>query len=257
MKLSDGLRTVFLAGVGAVAVTGEKAKKLVDDLVKKGELTVEEGKVLNEDITRKMGEKTAVKLLQQYGSLEDVLSHAGEIKGKLGEKIRDNADLARKCKALATIHRDAPVEFRLSDCAMPDLMQGIPALKKLQLNQLIRRITGQGAPNPVQNMMQPAAAEEKAAEEAATVVGKAAKTAGDAIFKKENAEAEAECEEAAAECEEPAAECEACEKAEEVLDAAVNEAEEIAAEAEACAEEACDAVKEAVEEIVSEDKDEA
>ena len=57
MKLSDGLRTVFLAGVGAVAVTGEKAKKLVDDLVKKGELTVEEGKVLNEDITRKMGEK--------------------------------------------------------------------------------------------------------------------------------------------------------------------------------------------------------
>ena len=114
-----------------------------------------------------VGDKTAVKLLQQYGSLEDVLSHAGEIKGKLGEKIRDNADLARKCKALATIHRDAPVEFRLSDCAMPDLMQGIPALKKLQLNQLIRRITGQGAPNPVQNMMQPAAAEEKAAEEAA------------------------------------------------------------------------------------------
>ena len=57
MKLSDGLRTVFLAGVGAVAVTGEKAKKLVDDLVKKGELTVEEGKVLNEDIARKMGEK--------------------------------------------------------------------------------------------------------------------------------------------------------------------------------------------------------
>ena len=33
MKLSDGLRTVFLAGVGAVAVTGEKAKKLVDDLM--------------------------------------------------------------------------------------------------------------------------------------------------------------------------------------------------------------------------------
>ena len=89
-----------------------------------------------------VGDKTAVKLLQQYGSLEEVLSHAGEIKGKLGEKIRDNADLARKCKELATIHRDAPVEFRLSDCAMPDLMKGIPALQKLQLNQLIRRLTG-------------------------------------------------------------------------------------------------------------------
>ena len=32
MKLSDGLRTVFLAGIGAVAVTGEKSKKIIDDL---------------------------------------------------------------------------------------------------------------------------------------------------------------------------------------------------------------------------------
>ena len=47
MKLSEGLKTVFLAGVGAVAVTGEKSKQLIDDLVKRGELTVEEGKTLS------------------------------------------------------------------------------------------------------------------------------------------------------------------------------------------------------------------
>ena len=34
--LSDGLKTIFLAGVGAVAVTAEKSKEIIDDLVKKG-----------------------------------------------------------------------------------------------------------------------------------------------------------------------------------------------------------------------------
>ncbi len=57
MKLSEGLKTVFLAGVGAVAITAEKSKQLVDDLVKKGELTVEEGKVINEDLAKKFNEK--------------------------------------------------------------------------------------------------------------------------------------------------------------------------------------------------------
>ena len=89
-----------------------------------------------------VGDKTAVKLLQQYGTLENVLEHSGEVKGKLGEKLRDNADLAKKCKELATIHRDAPVDFRLEDCRVPDLQAAVPALQKLQLNSLIRRITG-------------------------------------------------------------------------------------------------------------------
>ena len=43
----DGLRKVFLAGVGALATTVEKSQEIVDALVKKGELTVEQGKALN------------------------------------------------------------------------------------------------------------------------------------------------------------------------------------------------------------------
>ncbi len=89
-----------------------------------------------------VGDKTAVKLLAQYGTLENVLEHAGEVKGKLGEKLRDNAELARKCKELATIHRDAPVDFSLEDCRLPDLKTAVPALRELQLNSIIRRITG-------------------------------------------------------------------------------------------------------------------
>ncbi len=92
-----------------------------------------------------VGDKTAVKLLQQYGSLDSILAHASEVKGKLGEKLAANADLARQCRELATIRRDAPVPFALSDVALPDLTQGLPALQKLKLNAFIRRLTGEGA----------------------------------------------------------------------------------------------------------------
>ena len=101
MKLSDGLRTVFLAGVGAVAVTGEKAKKLVDDLVKKGELTVEEGKVLNEDITRKMGEKAENFKPENIsksirGILFDIDKMTQEDRDELMEKIKAANEAALK-----------------------------------------------------------------------------------------------------------------------------------------------------------------
>ncbi len=55
-NLSDGVRKAFLAGVGAVAIGAEKSQELVDDLVRKGELTVEQGKGLNEELTRKVRE---------------------------------------------------------------------------------------------------------------------------------------------------------------------------------------------------------
>ena len=52
----DGLRKVFLAGVGALATTVEKSQEIVDDLVKKGELTVEQGKALNAELKHKVAE---------------------------------------------------------------------------------------------------------------------------------------------------------------------------------------------------------
>lgn len=62
-----------------------------------------------------VGEKTAIKLLKQYDNMENVLEHADEIKGKLGEKIRDNADLGRLSKELATIWIDAPIKLSETD----------------------------------------------------------------------------------------------------------------------------------------------
>ena len=57
--LSEGVRKVFLAGVGAVAIGAEKVPDLVEELVRKGELTVEQGKSLNEELSRKVRETTA------------------------------------------------------------------------------------------------------------------------------------------------------------------------------------------------------
>jgi DNA polymerase-1 len=62
-----------------------------------------------------VGEKTAAKLLKEYGTLENVLENADKIKGALGEKIRKGKDLAIMSKKLATIIVDVPVEFHEED----------------------------------------------------------------------------------------------------------------------------------------------
>ena len=49
-KLSDSMKKIILAGIGAAATTADKSKEILDDLVKRGELTVEQGKVLNEEL---------------------------------------------------------------------------------------------------------------------------------------------------------------------------------------------------------------
>ena len=54
--VTEGLKKLFLASVGAVAMGAEKSQEVVDELVKKGELTVEQGKTLNQELTRKAKE---------------------------------------------------------------------------------------------------------------------------------------------------------------------------------------------------------
>ena len=91
-----------------------------------------------------VGEKTAVKLLSEYGTLENVLKNAGSIKGKLGEKIRDNAELAVFSKDLATIRPTAPVDFDLDSFDASHMADGLPALRKYQLNGIASRLEKNG-----------------------------------------------------------------------------------------------------------------
>jgi DNA polymerase-1 len=62
-----------------------------------------------------VGEKTAAKLLAEYGTLENVLANADNIKGAMGEKVRNGKELALMSKKLATIITNVPVEFHEED----------------------------------------------------------------------------------------------------------------------------------------------
>lgn len=66
-----------------------------------------------------VGEKTAAKLLQEYGTLEEIVAHAGDIKGKMGERIRENSDAAFASRIVATIACDVPVEVDLESVRFP------------------------------------------------------------------------------------------------------------------------------------------
>ncbi len=58
-----------------------------------------------------IGEKTAIKLIAKYGSIENLLKHTDDLKGKIRENLEKYADQALASKKLATIILDAPIEF--------------------------------------------------------------------------------------------------------------------------------------------------
>ncbi len=62
-----------------------------------------------------VGEKTAMKLIEEYGSLENLLKNTDQLKGKLKERVEDNKELAMVCKSLATIILDTPIDFQFND----------------------------------------------------------------------------------------------------------------------------------------------
>lgn len=62
-----------------------------------------------------VGEKTALKLLKQYHTVENLNDHLDELKGKMGEKIRNNIDQGLLSKKIATIIKDVPIDINLED----------------------------------------------------------------------------------------------------------------------------------------------
>ena len=58
-NFGDGIKRFFLAGIGAVATTAEKSSEIIDGLVKKGELTVEQGKELNKEMQQNLKARMA------------------------------------------------------------------------------------------------------------------------------------------------------------------------------------------------------
>ena len=91
-----------------------------------------------------VGEKTAAKLIKEYGSVEGVLKNADNIKGSIGEKVRAGKELAVMSKKLATIITNVPVEFHEEDFRVKEMNK--PVLKEifaeLEFKTLGKRILG-------------------------------------------------------------------------------------------------------------------
>ncbi|TNF31433.1 MAG: DNA polymerase I, partial [Bacteroidetes bacterium] len=92
-----------------------------------------------------VGEKTAAKLIQQFGSMENLYEHTDELKGKLKENIENNREQAFLSKKLATIITDVPVEIEEETLVMEDPDRELVAelFSELEFRTLARRVLGQ------------------------------------------------------------------------------------------------------------------
>jgi DNA polymerase-1 len=92
-----------------------------------------------------VGEKTAVKLLKEYGNLENVLASAESIKGALGDKIRNGKEKAVMSKKLATIITNVPVEFHEENFLLKDINKDalLSVFTELEFKSLGKRILGE------------------------------------------------------------------------------------------------------------------
>ena len=80
----------------------------------------------------------AEKFLKQYGSMENLLAHTHELKGKMKEKVGANKELGLLSKELATIILDCPVEFHEEDFELnhPDLEKTNEIFKELEFRRI-------------------------------------------------------------------------------------------------------------------------
>ncbi len=89
-----------------------------------------------------VGPKTAADLLKQYGSIENIIAHSGELKGKLKERVEQFGEQAIMSKKLATIITDVPVKWSEEDLAYtgPDVEKLKPILEELEFKTMMPRI---------------------------------------------------------------------------------------------------------------------
>ena len=89
-----------------------------------------------------VGEKKAVALLQQYGTLDSIIEHKDEIKGALGKNVQENYESAKLCQKMATIIRDFDIKITLDDTKKqePDKEKLIAFYKELEFKSLLKDI---------------------------------------------------------------------------------------------------------------------
>ena len=106
MELGEGIKKFFLIGIGATAMSVEKSGEILGDLVKKGELTVEQGKALNQELRHNAEEKRKkADEKKKNRNLSDLVS------GLTAEDLAKLKELIANAEASAEeANKEAPVE---------------------------------------------------------------------------------------------------------------------------------------------------
>ena len=97
-----------------------------------------------------VGEKTAAKLINQFGSIDNMLQHTDEIKGKLREKVENAVEDIKMSKFLATIRTDVPMELDLDELKVeqPDETKLRAIFEELEFKTLINKFLNKSEPKP-------------------------------------------------------------------------------------------------------------
>jgi DNA polymerase-1 len=97
-----------------------------------------------------VGEKTAVKLLKEFGSIENLLINTEKLKGALKNKIEENAEQIRFSKYLATIITDVPLTFHVENCILkkPNKKKLIEIYTQLEFRGFLNKLTKENIPPP-------------------------------------------------------------------------------------------------------------
>lgn len=93
-----------------------------------------------------VGEKKGISLLKEYKTLDNIIKNKDEIKGKLGENIRENVDDALMTRELATINRDVPIDIIWDELIYeePDYKKLSEIYKKLEFNSFLKKLPAEG-----------------------------------------------------------------------------------------------------------------
>ena len=105
-----------------------------------------------------VGEKTAQKLLAEFGSIENLLANTDKLKGAQKKKVEENVEQIRFSKFLATIKTDVPITFDAAQCkrVAPDEDRLVELYTELEFKTFINRLKGESAASPASK--EPAAA---------------------------------------------------------------------------------------------------
>ena len=97
-----------------------------------------------------VGEKTAAKLINQFGSIDNMLQHTDEIKGKLREKVENAVEDIKMSKFLATIRTDVPMQLDLDELKVeqPDETKLRAIFEELEFKTLINKFINKGESKP-------------------------------------------------------------------------------------------------------------